>query len=31
METVLLDKAKYDRNRFDYGIAALHNYLASLN
>lgn len=27
METVLLDKAKHDRNRFNCGIAALNNYL----
>ena len=27
METVILDKAKHDRNRFDCGIEALNNYL----
>ena len=27
MNTVLLDKAKYDRNRFNCGIEALNNYL----
>ena len=27
MYTVLLDKAKHDRNRFNYGIEALNNYL----
>lgn len=27
MNTVLLDKAKHDRNRFNCGIEALNNYL----
>ena len=27
MNTVLLDKAKHDRNRFNCGVAALNNYL----
>ena len=27
MNTVLLDKAKHDRNRFSCGIEALNNYL----
>lgn len=27
MQTVLLDKTKHDRNRFDCGIEALNNYL----
>ena len=27
MKTVLLDKAKHDRNRFDCGVQALNNYL----
>ncbi|SPY27830.1 Uncharacterised protein [Photobacterium damselae] len=27
MNTVLLDKAKHDVNRFNYGIETLNNYL----
>lgn len=30
MDTVLLDKAKHDRNRFNCGIDALNNYLKAM-
>ena len=30
MQTVLLDKAKHDRNRFNCGVDALNNYLKAM-